>query len=234
MIGVSFCDKRFDATFSQCLANFCFGIISTIAKGGFRTLSTTTAGKFNRWDRVYKRDCLLGVMDVRSSMDQRQRRALAIAHNMPFRAIFAAIRGIWAGSRPPKTARTEQLSKITLSQSIVSASPSLSSRISQTFSQTPALCQSRSRRQQVIPLPQPSSWGKYSQGQPVRATNRMPVSAARFGTRGRPPLGLGLYRGSKGSIINHNSSVSNGLAISGSSMNTRILSKPPTHTNRFC
>jgi hypothetical protein len=121
-----------------------------------------------------------------------------------------------------------------LSQSIVSASPSLSSRISQTFSHTPARCQSRSRRQQVIPQPHPSSWGKYSQGQPVRATNRMPVSAARSGTRGRPPLGLGLCGGSKDSISNHNSSVSNGLAISGSSMNTRILAKPPTHTNRFC
>jgi hypothetical protein len=110
----------------------------------------------------------------------------------------------------------------------------LSSRISQTLSHTPASCQSFNRRQQVMPQPQPNSCGKYSQGQPVRAMNSMPVSAARSGTRGRPPLGLGLCGGSKGSMIDHNSSVSNGLAISGSSMNARILTKPPTHTNRFC
>jgi hypothetical protein len=62
----------------------------------------------------------------------------------------------------------------------------------------PAVAQSRSRRQQVIPLPQPISWGRYSQGMPVFSTNKIPVSAARSGTRGRPPFGLGGSGGSNG------------------------------------
>ena len=33
------------------------------------------------------------------------------------------------------------------------------------WSQTPAACQSRKRFQQVMPQPQPISWGKSSQGQ---------------------------------------------------------------------
>jgi hypothetical protein len=234
MTGVAFCDERFDAALSQRFADFFLGVVRPVAKGFVWTLSSSTAGTFDRWDRVDQRDGLLGVVNVCSRVGHRQRGALAIAHNMPFRAIFAAIRGIGAGLRPPKTARTEQLSKITLSQSIVSASPNSSSRICQTFFHTPASCQSRSRRQQVIPQPHPSSWGKYSQGQPVRATNNTPVSAARSGTRGRPPLGLGLCGGSKGSMRDHNSSVSSGLAISGSSLNAKRLPKPPAHANRFC
>jgi hypothetical protein len=39
---------------------------------------------------------------------------------------------------------------------------------------TPASCQSRSRRQQVIPDPNPSSCGKNSHGIPMYSTNKMP------------------------------------------------------------
>ena len=88
----------------------------------------------------------------------------------------------------------------------------------------PAACQSRSRRQHVMPDPQPISWGSISQGMPERSTNRMPVSAARFGTGGRPPLGLGRSGGRSGSTMAHNSSETSGLLM-------------PSHvgpTNRFC
>ena len=74
-------------------------------------------------------------------------------------------------------------------------------------SQTPASCQSRSRRQQVIPEPQPISWGSISQGMPVFSTKMMPVKAARSGTRGRPPLGLGGSGGSSGATRAHSSSL---------------------------
>jgi hypothetical protein len=158
-------------------------------------------------------------MDVGAGVSDRKRRPLAVADNLPLRAMFAAIGGVWPGLRPPKSARTEQLSSATLDPSISFASPSSSSNTRQTFSHTPAKCQSRNRRQHVMPLPQPSSFGKYSQGQPVRMMKRMPVSALRFGIGGRPPLGLGCWRGRRGSIRNHNSSVRSGLAISGSSLN---------------
>jgi hypothetical protein len=43
--------------------------------------------------------------------------------------------------------------------------------------------QSRSRRQQVIPEPKPSSWGRNSQRIPVSSTNRIPHSTLRLSRR---------------------------------------------------
>jgi hypothetical protein len=91
--------------------------------------------------------------------------------------------------------------------------PKRSSSTWRSRGQTPAASQSRRRRQHVIPLPQPISCGNISHGIPVRSTNKMPVSAARFATRGRPPFGLGGSTGSSGSMISHRSSVSNGFAM---------------------
>ncbi len=71
------------------------------------------------------------------------------------------------------------------------------------LSQTPASCQSRSRRQQVTPEPQPSSGGKSSHAMPVRSTNRIPLSAARSEMRGRPPRGFGADAWRSFSIIDH-------------------------------
>jgi hypothetical protein len=79
---------------------------------------------------------------------------------------------------------------------------------------SPARCQSRKRRQHVMPLPQPSSWGSISQGMPLLKTNTMPVSAARsVMVRGLPPLGLDRSRGKKGATISHNLSLINGVLI---------------------
>jgi hypothetical protein len=64
--------------------------------------------------------------------------------------------------------------------------------------QMPASCQSRNRRQQVMPEPQPSSCGSISQGIPLRRTNRIPVKQARSGKRGLPLLGLRGEGGSSG------------------------------------
>jgi hypothetical protein len=64
-----------------------------------------------------------------------------------------------------------------------------------------------------MPLPQPISCGSISHGMPLRSTNRIPLSAARLATRGRPPLGLGGSGGSNGSMIAHSSSGSNGFAM---------------------
>jgi hypothetical protein len=219
VFGAAFGDKRFNAAVAQGLADFVFGVVGPIGKQFFGTATTAASGTLNGRDRVNQRDGSLRVVDVRAGVLDRQRNALAIADDVPLRAVFAAIRGIRTCLRPPKTARTEQLSTTALDQSISLASPSSSRNIRHTLSQTPAKCQSRSRRQQVMPQPQPISSGKYSQAQPLRSTNRMPVSAWRSGTRGRPPLGLGGSGGSKGWIRSHNSSVSSGLAISGSSMN---------------
>jgi hypothetical protein len=94
-----------------------------------------------------------------------------------------------------------------------SASPSRSKKTLWRRSQTPAFCQSRRRRQQVIPEPQPICGGNISHGMPVMSTNKMPVRTARSAMGGRPPLGRGFCGGSNGSIALHNSSETIGLAI---------------------
>jgi hypothetical protein len=114
---------------------------------------------------------------------------------------------------PPHTARTEQLSTMARDQSM---SPSRASQLRSAKcirSQMPSCCQSHTRRQQVIPDPQPSSLGSICQGIPLRKTNRIPVRQARSGTRGRPPFGRGGGTGKSGSIRFHNASGSSTAAI---------------------
>ena len=158
----------------------------------------------------------LDVVDIRSRQSYRERDALAFDHKMALRALFAAIRRILPGFFAPPTAGTLEESSDALDQSIRSASPKRSSKTWCSLFQTPASCHSRSLRQQVIPEPQPISGGKYSQGNPVESTNRMPRSTSRFGMRGRPPLALSGSGGSSGSMTSHSSSVINGFAMSNS------------------
>jgi hypothetical protein len=138
---------------------------------------------------------------------------LAVGHNVALRARFAAIRRIRAGLVAPLFAGTLAESSAARSQSMPLRSPN-SSRIAWCSArQTSACCQSRKRRQHVTPLPQPISRGSISHGMPLRSTKRMPASAARFGTRGRPPFGFGGSGGSNGSTIAHSSSVTKRSAM---------------------
>src|SRR5215212_6532846 len=137
----------------------------------------------------------------------------AVDHKMALRARFAPIRWIRPGEFAPLLAGMLALSRLARLQSMRSASPRRSRRVWCSRSQTPASCQSRSRRQHVTPEPQPSSGGSISQGMPDFRTKMMPVNAARSGTRGRPPLGLGGSGGSRGATNAHSSSLTNSLAM---------------------
>src|SRR4051812_49882905 len=77
----------------------------------------------------------------------------------------------------------------------------------------PASCQSLSRRQQVMPEPQPISCGSISQGMPLFSTNRMPVRAARSSTGGRPPFGRGGRDGRRGANRDQKASETRGAAV---------------------
>src|SRR5262249_26962178 len=98
---------------------------------------------------------------------QRQRGALAIDEPVTLRAFFGPIRGVWAGQRPPKTARELWLSTQQCSQSMPFSWPTRWSIACRSFFQMPRRCQCRSLRQQVTPEPQPISWGSISQGVPL-------------------------------------------------------------------
>ena len=156
----------------------------------------------------------LAIVHVGTGQLCTERNALGIGAKMMLTARFAAIRRVATRLEPPKTARTLLESTTARDQSIRSAACNRRSSSLWSFCQTPAFCQSRSRRQQVMPLPHPNSCGKSSQPIPVFSTKRIPVRAARL-LRGLRPgyFCLRAFTGISGWMISHNESSINGFAI---------------------
>jgi len=167
-----------------------------------------------RPDSVYHISKSIAVMHVSRSADYGERNAFGFDHNMALRTLFALICGVRPCTLDPLLAGTLAESTAARDQSILPASPNLSKSTWCRRSHTPACCHSFNRLQQVLPLPQPISGGKYDQGSPVFSTKMMPVRAARLDTLGRPPLGFGGSGGKSGSITSHSSSLTNTFAIS--------------------
>jgi len=184
-----------------------FAIVSSVSQQRSRTSNRPTYLACYRRDSIDQPQQLCNIVAVRPSQSHGQRNAVGIGHQMVFRTFFAAIRGIWACFRPPKTARTEAESTTAREKSIWSARRSWLSKTRWILSQTPAFCQSRRRRQQVMPEPQPISWGRSSHAIPVLRTKRMPLRTARSPIGFRPGYRNRLFFfGSNGSIICHSSS----------------------------
>ena len=205
---------RFDATKPQLLA-MPFGVVPPIALYPIRSEPGSAHATGNRRNRIYQGQQLGHIVAVGPSEDGCQRDAVRVRDDVMFGAVLPAIRRVGADLRPPKTARTEALSTTAREKSIWSAPRSRASKARCTSSHTPASCQSRSRRQHVMPEPQPISWGKSSQGIPVFNTKRIPVrtwrssSGLRPGYRNRRRFG----GGRNGAMNSHNSSSKIGLAM---------------------
>lgn len=137
------------------------------------------------------------VVPVGRAQANGERDAVRVGQKMTLGARAAAIGRVRAGLFALLFATTAALSTAQRDQSTAFARPSRSS----------------SRRQQVMPQPQPISFGSISQGRPDLSTNRMPVSAARSETGGRPPFGRG-RGGSRGASSAHSVSGTSGLAMS--------------------
>lgn len=136
-----------------------------------------------------------------------QRQALRVGQQMAFATCFRPVCWIRPGVCPPKTARTLALSMTARSRLTAPAFPSWVSSSACSSDQTANVVHSENRRQQVLPLPQFISNGNACHGIPVLSTNRIPASARRLGTLGRPPSGDGFGSGgNSGSICAHNSS----------------------------
>lgn len=182
--------------------------ISTVAVGGIGfmpRMSGPLAGQ--RGNIRQESEEFSGIMPLGTGDPYGQRRAVTIGKDMPFCPFFGPIRGVFAGERPPKTARMDWLSTRTLDQSILPFLATLRRARWNNFFHTPRLCQWRIRRQQVTPEPQFISSGSISQGMPLRSTKMIPARHARSSTAGRPGLpSRHLWPGSKGSISRHNSS----------------------------
>ena len=153
------------------------------------------------------------VVDVCCGEHRRERDASSVRNKVALGALLCFICRIRPGFWAPLLAGMEAESSEARSQSIRSASPRRSSKMRCSFSQTPASCHSRKRRQQVIPDPQPISWGSISQGMPLLSTKTIPVRAARSSKRGLPPWGFGGSGGRSGSMVSHSSSVTSSLAM---------------------
>jgi len=216
--GVAFGDPGCHSMLTQGPTNLLFGIVGPIRQDFIRTFPRPTPALPDAGNRIHQGHHDLRIVNVGPRALHGQWGPLSVHNQMPLRTILAPIRGIRPGFRLPKSARTEQLSKAEVDQSMASACPTSSRRACRIFCQTRADCQSRRRRQQVMPLPQPISQGRYSQGVPVLSTNRMPVRQVRSNTRGRPPFGLGGSGGMRGLMRSQSSSVNSSLATPSSSM----------------
>jgi hypothetical protein len=201
-----------DATFAQDLAIMPAGV-AFVGMQLLRTSSRSATLLMNGRDGIHHRFQHGRFVHIGSCMPYDERDSSSFDHKMALRARFAAIRWVRAGRFAPPGAGTLPASSDTRDQSNCSAPASFSNSAWCSRSQTPVSCQSRNRRQQVIPLPQPISAGSISQGMPVCRTNKIPANAARLETRGLPPFGFSGSGGSRGSMFCQSSSLTSCFAI---------------------
>ena len=129
---------------------------------------------------------LRDVVDIGGGYLRDERDASRVGDEMVFGARLAAIGWVRSSFFPPRTARTEALSTMVHRWSSRPRRRSSARSVSCRRCQTPARCQRTSRRQQVLPEPQPICRGSICQGMPARSTNKIPVRIARSGSGGRP------------------------------------------------
>ena len=201
-----------DPTLSQNLA-IMQTVVAFVGMEFLRTPSRSAMLLTNGRDGIHHRFQHRRFVHIGGCVPYDERDSSSFDHKMALRARFSAIRWVRAGRFAPPGAGTMPASRLARDQSNCSASASVSNSFWCSRSQTPASCQSRNRRQQVIPLPQPISIGSISQGMPVRKTNRTPARAARLETRGLPPFGFSGSGGSRDSMFCHSSSLTKCFAM---------------------
>ena len=214
MLGAALCENGFDTPIAQFLPVY-VGVVSAIGVDGLRFFQRAASNTADGWNRVNERQQLCDVIAIGTGQDDREWHSICVGSDMVLGARSPTIYGVRPSFWPAPIARTEDESRITREKSIWSAARNSASSSSCNRSHTPASCQSRKRRQQVTPEPQPISAGRSRQRSPVRNTNKMPLNAARSGTGLRPGYfsRRGFGCGSKGSIRFHNSSSMIGLPI---------------------
>jgi hypothetical protein len=210
--GATLGQQRHDVTGPEAAPNG-GRVVAAIPDHRVRPLPRSPAFAVERGDRIHQRQGFLRVVPIRAGQTNREWHAAPVANQMTLAAALGPIGGIRPGRSPPYTARMEQLSTTARDQSIRSSRASQSRSAKWIRSHTPAHCQSRRRRQHVMPDPHPSSCGSICHGMPLRRTKRMPVRHARSDTRGRPPCGRPGRIGKNGSTRSHNESGSNAAAI---------------------
>ena len=167
---------------------------------------TRTAAE--RRNRVDQREQLGHVVPVRRREARDDRNPVRVGKNMMFRPGLTAIGRVRSSFFPPRNARSEALSTTARARSSWPRRRNSVSKTRCSRFQTPLRCHHTSRRQHVLPEPQPISFGSIFQGMPLRSTNRIPVNTARSGIGFRPACCRlrGRRFGSSDSIRTHKSS----------------------------
>jgi len=122
-------------------------------------MARTSSLSLQAWDGVNQCKGLLRVVTVGPGQLNGERNPATIADQMALTAQLGPISRVRSRLSPPKTARIELPSTTARDQSISAQRASQSGKEKWINRQMPASCQSRNRRQQVIPEPQPSSCG---------------------------------------------------------------------------
>jgi len=161
-------------------------IVAPVALNQPRLAHRATRTAPQRRNGVHQRQQLRDVVAIGGGQHGRQRDAACLGENVVLRPRLTAIGWVRSSFFPPRSARTEALSTRARVRSSWPRWRNSASRTVCSRRQTPARCHRANRRQHVLPEPQPISFGSICHGSPLRKTNRMPVNAARSGTRGRP------------------------------------------------
>jgi hypothetical protein len=214
VLGPALCDHRLNAAFAKFPAMW-LRVVAAIGVNDFGLPKRPATYTANRRNGIDERQQLGDVVAVRAAQDGTDGDAIRIDEDVMFGTGSRAIRGVRASFSPAPTARTDDESTAAREKSSLPASRNFASNSSCSRSHTQAFCQSRKRRQQVGPEPNPNLIDRSHQRIPVLNTNRMPFSAARSGIRRRPGYFLrrGFGGGSKGSINAHSSSSMIGVPI---------------------
>jgi hypothetical protein len=110
---------------------------------------------------------------VRRREARDNRNPVGVGKNMMFRPGLTAIGRVRSSFFPPRSARSEALSTTARARSRRPRRRNSVSKTRWSRFQTPARCHRTSRRQHVLPDPQPISFGSIFQGMPLRSTNRI-------------------------------------------------------------
>lgn len=190
-------------------------VVTAIALNQARFANRATGAAPHERHGIDERQQLRDVVSVGGCQDRDERNPLRVGENMMLRPGFAAIGRVRSRFFPPRSARREELSTTARAKSSWPRRRSSASKTAWSRFQTPARCQRTSRRQQVLPEPQPISCGSMLHGIPLRRTKRIPVSTSRSGSGVRPAYRRCRDRrfGKSGSISAHNSSSRVNLAM---------------------
>jgi hypothetical protein len=199
MFRIAHGQQRKDAVGAQSTANV-RSIVGTVPQDAVRTAARPTTQPSKRRNAIEQWQGLGRIVTVGSRQSECQWNAVSVADQM-----------------------AEQLPTTARGQSIWPSHESQFSNTKCINSQIPACCQSRSRRQQVMPEPQPNSFGSIRQGLPLRSTNMMPERHFRSARYGRPPRGLGKGGGRRNSINSHNVSGTSSVGMAGHPNTQMIL-----------